>query len=59
IVHRRSTMGEQLIIVAIFAACAIGLFVHYRKSVKSKSCSCCGSGGGKKSSSVCHCHDKR
>lgn len=52
-------MGEQLIIVAIFAACAIGLFVHYRKSVKSKSCSCCGSGGGKKSSSVCHCHDKR
>ncbi|MDO4840266.1 MAG: hypothetical protein Q3990_06275 [Desulfovibrionaceae bacterium] len=45
-------MSQQIIVVAIIAACVIGLIVHFRKSIKSKSCSCCGSRGSK---GGCHC----
>ncbi len=45
-------MDQQIIVALIVIACAAGLIVHFRKSIKSKSCSCCGSRGAQ---GGCHC----
>ncbi len=47
-------MGQEIIVAAIIVACGVGLVIHYRKSVRSRSCSCCSTG-----KPVCHCKDKR
>ncbi len=41
-------MNQEVVIAVILIACCVGLFIHYRNSVKSKSCSCCGSTGKNK-----------
>lgn len=45
-------MDQQIIVAVILIACVAGLIVHFRKSIKSKSCSCCGS---RSSKGGCHC----
>ena len=70
---RGHAMIQEILVGLILALAVLFLFMKYRKSVKGKSCTCCGDGGcspagasaGSSTSccqatgeSVCHCHDK-
>ena len=66
-------MIQEILVGLILALAVLFLFMKYRKSVKGKSCTCCGDGCGSPAGSsagsstsccqatgktVCHCHDK-